>query len=229
MERAGRYRDRVGVRVVEGSVGELHARDPFADGSPDGPELWWCRPTDTALVLGSRQGDDIVDRAACERAAVAVVRRRSGGGAVLVDPAATLWIDLVVPVGAVVDDVRAAMIVAGEWWRDAVSLATADPPALRVHRGAMVATAWSELVCFAGVGPGEVLVGDAKLVGLSQRRTRHGARIQGLLHRRRPSLDAADLLVGGPVGPVPRFATCAVAGDRLVAALAARIERITPV
>jgi hypothetical protein len=32
-----------------------------------------------------------------------------------------------------------------------------------------------ELVCFAGRGPGEVFVGDRKLVGLSQWRSREGA------------------------------------------------------
>ena len=31
-------------------------------------------------------------------------------------------------------------------------------------------------MCFAGVGPGEVLVGGRKVVGISQRRTRAGAR-----------------------------------------------------
>jgi lipoate-protein ligase A len=35
---------------------------------------------------------------------------------------------------------------------------------------------WSPLVCFAGLGPGEVLVDGRKVVGLSQRRTRAGAR-----------------------------------------------------
>ena len=43
---------------------------------------------------------------------------------------------------------------------------------------------WSALVCFAGLGPGEVTLDGQKLVGLSQRRTRDGVRIQGLLHRR---------------------------------------------
>ena len=49
---------------------------------------------------------------------------------------------------------------------------------LSVHDGAMASTAWSKLVCFDGVGAGEVLVGGRKLVGLSQRRTRHAARLQ---------------------------------------------------
>ena len=54
----------------------------------------------------------------------------------------------------------------------------------------MVRTAWSDLVCFAGLGAGEVTAAapaaDArppKLVGISQRRTRDGARFQcAVLH-----------------------------------------------
>ena len=47
-----------------------------------------------------------------------------------------------------------------------------------VHTGEMIRTLWSSAVCFAGVGPGEVLVDGAKVVGISQRRTRAGARFQ---------------------------------------------------
>jgi hypothetical protein len=39
-------------------------------------------------------------------------------------------------------------------------------------------------VCFAGLGPGEVTRNGAKVVGISQRRTRHAARFQcAVLHR----------------------------------------------
>ena len=47
-----------------------------------------------------------------------------------------------------------------------------------VHRGGLVATPWSRQVCFAGLGPGEVTVAGRKVVGVAQRRTRHGARFQ---------------------------------------------------
>ncbi len=43
---------------------------------------------------------------------------------------------------------------------------------------------WSSLVCFAGVGPGEVLVGGRKAVGISQRRTKEWARFQCAAYRR---------------------------------------------
>ena len=41
-------------------------------------------------------------------------------------------------------------------------------------------TDWSDVVCFAGVGPGEVSAGTAKVVGVAQRRTRHGARLHSM-------------------------------------------------
>jgi hypothetical protein len=37
---------------------------------------------------------------------------------------------------------------------------------------------WGGLACFAGIGPGEVLLGGRKSVGVSQRRDRSGARFQ---------------------------------------------------
>jgi lipoate-protein ligase A len=47
-----------------------------------------------------------------------------------------------------------------------------------VHRGGLVRTPVSDLVCFAGLGPGEVTVGGRKAVGMAQRRTRDGALFQ---------------------------------------------------
>ena len=52
---------------------------------------------------------------------------------------------------------------------------------------------WSALVCFAGIGPGEVLDGDGrKWVGISQRRTRDWIRLQTMAHRRWSPADAVD-------------------------------------
>ena len=64
----------------------------------------------------------------------------------------------------------------------------------------MVRNTWSELVCFAGIAPGEVLLDGVKLVGLSQRRTRRGARFQCAVNRR---FDG-DLLIELLADPVPR-------------------------
>ncbi len=53
-----------------------------------------------------------------------------------------------------------------------------------VHDGRLVRSRWSAWVCFAGLGPGEVTVGDRKVVGMSQRRTRTAARFQAVAHGR---------------------------------------------
>jgi lipoate-protein ligase A len=185
------------IQVRRGNPSDLHALDPFV---PDvefappvrGLEVWRCEPDSPAIVLGSRQGEDILDLAQCRLAGLDVARRRSGGGAVLIVPDHIVWVDVIVPSGWLPDDVRASMIVVGECWRQALLDQAAaehgatgiDPDLLAVHRGGMVTSSWSGLVCFAGVGPGEVLQRGEKLVGLSQRRTRDGVRVQGLLHRR---------------------------------------------
>jgi lipoate-protein ligase A len=128
-------------------------------------------------VLGSTQGLDVVDGAAATRAGVAVVRRRSGGGAVLVRPGEVVWVDVFVPSGDPLwsADVGRATHWLGRAWADALGelgrLAT-------WHDGRLVSTPWSSLVCFAGLGPGEVRMGEAKVVGISQRRTRPGALFQ---------------------------------------------------
>lgn len=178
------------------SVAELHGLDPFVhrDEPLVGPEVWICSPTDSAVVLGSRQSPELLDSEACRAAGLAIVRRRSGGGAVLLRPDAVAWIDLVLPHGIAPDDVRGSMVWVGERWGDA--LAELGHGLLDVHRGGMVCTPWSDLVCFAGVGPGEVLVAGRKFVGLSQRRTRHGIRVQGTLYRRPVTREIPSLLVG---------------------------------
>lgn len=209
-----------------GTVAELHRLDPFVDDAPAEPAIWWCRPHDDAIVLGSRQSFALVDRAACERAGLAVVRRRSGGGAVIMRRSSVTWIDVVLPPGFAPDDVRGSMVWIGECWRDVLADVVDEP--LDVHRDGMTCSEWSDLVCFSGFGPGEVLVGAAKLVGLSQRRTRRGIRIQGLIYDASVATEYRAVLVGDlPVGDPPGQAWHAdLDGHALVAALA---MRITPV
>ena len=129
-----------------------------------------CEATGPALVLGSAQPDTDVDRARAAAAGVDVVRRRSGGGAVLVEPGRLVWVEVTVPAGDPLwtDDVGHAFWWLGDAWARAIGDA-------EVHRGALVRTDWSSRVCFAGLGPGEVRVGGRKVVGLAQRRSREGA------------------------------------------------------
>lgn len=182
------------VTTRTATVAELHALDPFADRVVASPEVWVCEPTDSAIVLGSRQTHDIVDADVCRDAGLEIVRRRSGGGAVLLRPDAVVWIDLVLPHGVAPDDVRGSMVWIGERWGGVLESLTGGR--VEVHRGGMVCTPWSDLVCFAGVGPGEVLVDGRKFLGLSQRRNRHGIRVQGTLYRRPVTGEIPPLLVG---------------------------------
>jgi lipoate---protein ligase len=191
---------RVTSVVIEerrGTAEELHAHDPFADGPPARPALWVCDVVSPAIVLGSRQKADLLDLAACRASGYDVVTRRSGGGAVLLEPGAVCWIDVVVPHGVAPDDVRGSMHWVGSIWQDALIALGADPHVLVVHDGDMTSTPWSDLVCFAGRGPGEVIAAGHKLVGLSQRRTRHGIRVQCQAHRT-PLLDRMPRLFAVP-------------------------------
>jgi lipoate-protein ligase A len=164
------------------------------------PQVWWNRLTERALVLGSTQRDEsIVDAAACAAGGIDVVRRRSGGGAVLLVPDEVVWFDVIIPAGAVSglgDDVHAPMLWLGE--RIASVL---EPLVQRQVEGAvtvkgpgMASTPWSSLICFDGFGPGEVLLGGRKLVGISQRRTRTASRLQCCWYRRYDPAQLVDLL-----------------------------------
>ena len=213
------------ISVVEqvGTVARLHDLDPFAGEQPAVPAVWWCRPTDDAIVIGSRQSTDLLDAQACRSAGLSIVRRRSGGGAVLIRRQSTLWVDIVLPSGIAPDDVRGSMVWIGECWRD-VMAPLVDAP-LEVHRGGMRCSDWSDLVCFAGVGPGEVLVGPDKLVGLSQRRTRHGIRVQGLVYAASVAHEYSTLL-NGPLPGTPHDGQAWQSGldhGAIAAALAARL------
>jgi lipoate-protein ligase A len=126
--------------------------------------------TAPALVLGSTQP-------AVEERGVPVVRRRTGGGAVLVRPGTLLWVDVLLPAGDALwqDDVGRSFHWLGQAWVDALAAVGVGSS---WHNGPMVCTPWCRQVCFAGIGSGEVTVDGRKVVGLAQRRTRAGALFQ---------------------------------------------------
>ncbi|MFN2606509.1 MAG: hypothetical protein ABR511_01240 [Acidimicrobiales bacterium] len=187
--------------------------------------------TGPALVLGSTQDPAVVDARVAAAAGVDVVRRRSGGGAVLVGPGEAVWVDVFVPAD---DhrwhrDVGRATHWLGEAWASALARLGLHAT---VHRGRLVATEWSRLACFAGLGPGELLLGGKKVVGISQHRARAGALFQcaallrwepaalvGLLALDPAARARAAAALAGVAAPVAVSPECLV--DALLASLSA--------
>jgi lipoate---protein ligase len=134
------------------------------------------RPT---MVLGSTQDPSVVDAQAMARHGVEQIRRRSGGGAVLLEPKRAVWIDAWVPRADPIwsDDVTRSSAWVGSWWADSLPIA-----GLEVHRGPAITSRWSDRICFAGVATGEVLREGRKLVGIAQWRSRQGALIHSLAY-----------------------------------------------
>jgi lipoate-protein ligase A len=140
-----------------------------------------CRVSAPAVVLGSTQTLAVVDAQRAASQGVSVARRRSGGGAVLVTPGDPVWVDVWVPAGDPLwtEDVGRGFDWMGDAW--VAALGRSGVTGVSAHRGGSVArTPWSTLVCFGGVGTGEVVTGDGrKVVGLAQRRNRDGAWFHG--------------------------------------------------
>jgi lipoate-protein ligase A len=175
---------------------------------------WWLDVDRPALVLGSTQPPDVVDGEIAAAARIDVTRRRTGGGAVFVAPGDVTWVDVFVPAGDPLwtDDVTRSFWWLGEVWAEALEALGTDRAT--VHRGPAIRDGWSELLCFAGVGSGEVLLGGRKVVGLAQRRTRAGSRIQcAVLHRWAPQETLALLRLG----PDDRAAGARALADRSTA------------
>jgi len=187
---------RVDERSGDASV--LHASWPVVELSPEVPTVGVCTVRAPAVVLGSTQPDQVVDPVRAMAAGLAVTRRRSGGGAVLVTPDDPAWVDVWVPADHPLwrRDVSRAFDWLGDAWVDA--LGSVGVTGLAAHRqGYISCTRWSALVCFGGVGTGEVIADDGrKVVGLAQRRNRQGVWFHGacVLHwDPRPLVDVLAL------------------------------------
>lgn len=165
------------VERITGSAAALHGRDALADPRRRITVLDVDAP---ALVLGSTQRVDVVDASAAARRDIDVVRRRTGGGAVYLEPDGHVWIDVVIPADDPLwrDDVATAFDWLGDAWANAVR---DTGIAGEVNRAAVCHSILGRLVCFAGLGFGEVTVDGRKAVGLAQRRTRVGAWFQGVV------------------------------------------------
>lgn len=167
-----------------------------ADGAPPALRLYRWQPP--ALSLGHFQAEDDVDRAACARLGVEVVRRPTGGQGLLHGGDLTYAVVMPRPTGAAggVDAVYgllAGAIIAG-LRRLGVDAAVArhDGPA--------------GPVCFAGQQGADLRVGERKLCGSAQVR-RGGALLQhGSILLTRLPFDETDLFVPRPGAPAVRRA-----------------------
>ena len=212
------------VQQLHCSASEQHARTFTPERS-----VFDVRIRQTALVLGSRQTPDLVDADACARGNIEVVRRRSGGGVVFLEPCEHVWLDIVIPRTDElwVDDVSTSMWWLGEVWVRALTEVGID--GAQVHRGALLNDSWGDLVCFAGVGPGEVTVSatGSKVVGISQRRTRDYASFQcTVFHKWAPEQFAPLLRVlpGAPSQIEERVTAITASTDAVVNAVVKQLQ-----
>jgi lipoate---protein ligase len=163
------------VEQRRGSAAALHGAE-----MPDAPgrRVWVLEVERPALVLGSTQDERVVDHGVAASLGIEVVRRRSGGGAVLLVPGEVAWVDVIVPAGDPLwdDDVGRSSQWLGRLWQDVLRDRGID--GTEIHSGPLACGPLGRLVCFCAVGPGEVTRGERKLVGISQRRSRAGARFQ---------------------------------------------------
>ena len=108
-----------------------------------------------------------------------------------------VWIDIWLPAGDLLwrDDVGRSFDWLGDAWVEALDQRGIS--GLAAHRdGYLACTPWSAMVCFGGVGSGEVVTADGrKVVGLAQRRNRSGAWFHGacVLHWE-PAAACVDVL-----------------------------------
>ncbi len=197
------------IRVGGGPAGRFHERDlpsPIATPHPTTPhpavgEVWIHHVEGPALVLGSAQPNDCIDGERAVRAGWEVCRRRSGGGLVVLRPGDSVWIDLALPPDhpLVDDDVHRAFDWVGATWQR--TLESVGVVGVDRHHGPVERRQAGRLLCFAGLGAGELSVAGTKVVGLSQRRTRNGTRFQTMLSLR-PGLDGVADLADGPLRAV---------------------------
>jgi lipoate-protein ligase A len=184
-----------------------------ARGGPPALRVYaWERPT---LSLGLAQTLAPERRRACGSAGVEIVRRSTGGGAVL--HGSDLTYSVAVPAGLLPRDPVACYALLAEGL-------VAGLRALGVEARCVLRDARStrrEFDCFASAGAGEIVARGAKLCGSAQRRVR-GALLQHGSLRLRPDPDFAREAAGIHARASTSLAElgCAAAPDEVGDALA---------
>ncbi len=199
-----------------GPAGPFHAK---SFGSLARSQIWVHQVSAPTVVLGSTQNPDILNNEWVSNGGYDVVKRRSGGGVVIIEPATSVWVDVVIAPDhhLWLDDVGQAFLWVGQAWARALqALGLSD---LQVHDGPATDPELGRLLCFGSLGYGEVLAGSSKVVGLSQRRTKHGARFQGIAHRRIDPLDLTEVFATVVANDRPPLTSLKIGAEFDVSAL----------
>ena len=157
------------VKKSQGSVSDRHLTLP----SFDARQIIVHEIDKPTMVFGTAQRNaHLEEDIKCD-----YVYRKSGGGAVFLEPAQVLWVDFVIPRGDILwsNDIRYSSLWLGKLWVRALK---GIGLSAMVHEGEIQKNELSSLVCFAGLATGEVTLSGKKVVGISQRRTREGAWFQ---------------------------------------------------
>ena len=223
MANAWRVEERVG------DAASLHAGWPSVDADPTAGRCPCAAVTGPAVVLGSTQPASVVDadRAAAARGRGGPAAIRRGGGAG--DPGGP-GVDRRLAPGrrpAVARRCRPGLRLAGGRLGRGPR-PRSGCPGLAAHRdGYRGLHPWSALVCFGGVGSGEVVTADGrKVVGLAQRRSRHGAWFHGACVLRWDPGPLVELLALSAPERAARRRRAGRGGGRVVADLADRARRL---
>jgi lipoate-protein ligase A len=156
---------------------------------PGGPPVvrWWVAAS-TAVVVGlglRHRLASIVDVSRCQADGVAVLERRAGGGALLLDehmvcgavcvPMASVSSDVTESYRWLGDDLvlRLRSLGVAEARRVEIAEARSDAAAIQARDDPVARAIGS--TCYGVLSPHEVVVGARKLVGLAQVRRRHAA------------------------------------------------------
>ena len=157
------------IRRWPGTLDELLATDLPAEVAA----VWRIPVRERALILGSAQSPSLASPAllAGRMAGVALLKRRSGGGAVWVDPRTTVWLEVVIPSSSPLfsPDATASACWVGSVMAPAVEAVTGQPAAGLCATGT---DSLGRILGFGGLGAGEVCLGSRKVVAVSQRRVR---------------------------------------------------------